>query len=122
MYNSLNSPRKIGEFTHSAETRQKIRETTLANRKRDVRNSVSYPCICHGVWYRRIQDASYAYGYKSKDGIKSKLKNPNELDFISLKPPVTKPFPNDPILRRQIEAFYKGLERLPYGFTDIDEK
>jgi hypothetical protein len=76
----------------------------------------AFPCICEGRWFASRGEASLYYGYKSKDGLKYKLNNPDELDFIWLKDTKMKPILEDEEIQKLyqewLRTFKPGVKRV----------
>lgn len=107
LYNVQNYIPSTGRLTQTTESRELIRQSSLS---RPVTiDTQSYPCICEGKWYETRAAASRAYGYKTPDGLKYKLNNPQEVKFIWLKNPLNKPIPDDPEIKRKVDLFFKYL-------------
>lgn len=113
MYN-LQNPVSTGPKEHSEFSKELIR--TAAKSQVIKQDLTVYPCICHGKWYNSRAEASLAYGYKSKDGLKYKLRNPEEKDFIWLKEMGNKELPDDPEIKAKVENFFKNLKKKPIRF------
>lgn len=111
MYNKLNFIPNAGIVEQSEESKQRIRE---AVKDRTVTQDLTeYPCICEGKWFKNRAEASRAYNYKTGDGLKYKLNNPAEKNFIWLKDTKNKPIPPDPLIRQKVEAFFATLQLRP---------
>lgn len=111
LYNAQNVTPTPAKFSQTAESKDRIRQAAA---KQDITQDLtSYPCICHGKWYSSLAEASRAYGYKTSDGLKKKLLNPNEKDYIWLKNTLDKPLPNDLLLQQKIADFFRNLKIKP---------
>lgn len=107
MYNQLNFLPKRGQQSHSEETKRKLADIARAQTK--TLDTTAYPCIVQGKWYTSRAEASFATGYKSADGLKYKLMNPTETDYIWLKDTRGKPIP--PEFEDAVRNFQVNLQR-----------
>lgn len=108
LYNQQNFVPTAGVVSKNQESKEKNRQASL---RQDITMDITaYPCICDNKWYNSRAEASRAYGYQSKDGLKYKLANPTALNFIWLKDSKGKPFPKDPLIQKKIAEFFQELK------------
>lgn len=106
MYNQLNFTPQTGRHSHSEETKRQLAEIARARTK--ILDTTAYPCIVKGTWYKSRAEASFANGYKSADGLKYKLMNPQETEYIWLKDTMGKPIP--PEFQQAVKEFQANLK------------
>lgn len=108
LYNPPTQKSKMGQLTQTSQAKDLIREASL-NRNITI-DTTPYPCICEGKWYNNRAEASRAYGYKTNDGLKYKLADPKQVDFIWLKDTQNKPIPNDPQIIQKIKEWKASFQ------------
>jgi hypothetical protein len=111
LYNSMNYTPSIGTLRQSEVSKEKIRTAALYQ---DITQDLTqYPCICEGKWFNNKSEASRAYGYSTRDGIKTKLESLSYPDFIWLKDTKGKKIPTDPAIQAKVTSFYQNLKPRP---------
>lgn len=107
MYNQLNFTPQPGRHSHSEETKRQLGE--IARGRTKTVDTTAYPCIVKGKWYKNRTEASLANQYKSADGLKYKLLNPDETEYIWLKDTRGKPIP--PEFEEAVKEFEATLKK-----------
>ena len=69
MYNLLNFKPRPGVRSHSESTKKQMSEVNKVFDEKKI-DTTLWGFVCEGKFYKSMAEASFAYGYKTKDGLK----------------------------------------------------